>query len=349
MKINEKQKRKVEERGYIYIGTYERNEKLLDGRVLGVDVDREYKKSYVKIRCPYCNTEYDTWIVSFVNRKYNCKFCCNEYKNSFAHHIQVELGESLDKYWDWEKNTQNPYLIAKNQHGNNRNGKNLKVWIKCTEKDYHGSYEMACDHFVKGYRCPYCVNQHGKVHPKDSFGSLYPQYAKYWSDKNEVSPFEVTPHSAKKFWFNCEKCNTLFMRKIIDITKKGTCRGVTCKKCSSSQGERKIKQIFDSNGLIEGVDYIHDKTYFKDLKGKSGYLLRPDFVLPKSRIWIEFDGIQHKEYKEGFHQSYESYIVTKENDEIKNKYAKENNWKLIRINQCDFKNIDEIINNLLNI
>ena len=47
--------------------------------------------------------------------------------------------------------------------------------------------------------------------------------------------------------------------------------------------------------------------------------------------------------------TYESYIVTKENDEIKNKYAKENNWKLIRINQCDFKNIDEIINNLLNI
>lgn len=66
MKFNEKQKRKVGERGYIYIGTYERNEKLLDGRVLGVDVDREYKKSYVKIRCPYCNTEYDTWIVSFV-------------------------------------------------------------------------------------------------------------------------------------------------------------------------------------------------------------------------------------------------------------------------------------------
>ena len=41
--------------------------------------------------------------------------------------------------------------------------------------------------------------------------------------------------------------------------------------------------------------------------------------------------------------------MTKENDEIKNKYAKENNWKLIRINQCDFKNIEEIINNLLNV
>ena len=63
MKFNEKQKRKVEERGYIYIGTYERNEKLLDGRILGVDVDREYKKSYAKIKCPYCNTEYDTWMV----------------------------------------------------------------------------------------------------------------------------------------------------------------------------------------------------------------------------------------------------------------------------------------------
>ena len=40
------------------------------------------------------------------------------------------------------------------------------------KKDYHDSYEISCDSFVKGSRCPYCVNQHGKVHPKDSFGSF---------------------------------------------------------------------------------------------------------------------------------------------------------------------------------
>ena len=332
MFINEHHNNLTKIRDLIYISSYNKNDIVLSKKCIS-----KFNGSYIRVKCPYCNYEYDT--EPYKNRK--CPNCCHEYENSFAYYIQQELKEPLNKYWDWEKNTLNPYHVSK--------GSNKKIWIKCTEKDYHGSYETSCDSFVKGARCPYCVNQHGKVHPKDSFGSLYPQYAKYWSDKNEVSPFEVAPYSAKKFWFNCEKCNTLFMRKIIDITKKGTCRGVTCKKCSSSQGERKIKQIFDSNGLIEGVDYIHDKTYFKDLKGKSGYLLRPDFVLPKSRIWIEFDGIQHKEYKEGFHQSYESYIVTKENDEIKNKYAKENNWKLIRINQCDFKNIDEIINNLLNI
>ena len=57
--------------------------------------------------------------------KSKCNYCCNSYENSFAYYIQVELGESLNKYWNWEKNTVNPYLINKNI--NKKDKKNMDI------------------------------------------------------------------------------------------------------------------------------------------------------------------------------------------------------------------------------
>lgn len=205
MYINEEHKYKVENRGdnYQYIGSYKSNEVTIDGK------NKNKKMSYVRVKCPYCGSKYDIVLYSFITHKSKCKFCCNEYKNSFAYHIQQELKEPLNKYWNWEKNTQDPYLIAKNQHGNNKNGENLKVWIKCAEKDYHDNYETSCDSFVKGARCPYCSSR--KTHPKDSFaqwgidnfGNDFLE--KYWSDKNTLNPWKVSQQCNKKAWFKCNK------------------------------------------------------------------------------------------------------------------------------------------------
>ena len=177
-----------------------KGEVTIDGK------NKSKKTSYIRVKCPHCGSEYDIVLYSFITHKSKCKFCCNEYENSFAYHIQVELQEPLNKYWDWEKNTQNPYLIAKNQHRNNKNGENLKVWIKCTEKDYHGSYETSCYSFVKGTRCPYCSSR--KTHPKDSFaqwgidkfGNDFLE--KYWSDKNTLNPWKVSQQCNKKHGLN---------------------------------------------------------------------------------------------------------------------------------------------------
>ena len=104
MYYNEKHAKVVEQRGdnYQYIGSYKRNEKLSNGNVA--------KESYMRVKCPYCGTEYDVSKRGF-ERGSKCDYCCNEYKNSFAYHIEIELNLKLDNVWDFKKNTFNPYYI----------------------------------------------------------------------------------------------------------------------------------------------------------------------------------------------------------------------------------------------
>lgn len=197
MYFNEEHKRKVEERGdrYTYIGSYDGKEITIDGK------NKKKNKVYIRVKCPYCGSEYDIILKNFV-RGNKCTNCCNSYENSFAYHIQMELGEGLNKYWDWKKNELNPYLISKAIT-------NKQVWIKCDKKDYHDSYKTTTAHFKEGKRCPYCCNQ--KVHPKDSFGQwLIDTYGKdaikkYWSPKNTLDPFKIAPKSTnRKIWILCQ-------------------------------------------------------------------------------------------------------------------------------------------------
>lgn len=408
MYYNEKHENIVKSRldDYVYIGSYSSNEITIDGK--------KSKSNIIRVKCPYCNNEYDVRISGF-KRGDKCSNCCNEYERSFAYHIQVELGEPLNKYWDWEKNTVNPYLIPKRS--------DRKIWIKCTNKDYHDSYKVSCGHFYEGNRCPYCKLSSGKIHPKDSFaqyhidntdpnflekywsdkntldpwklaprtskkilikcqekdyhgcyhiscdnftggkrcsycgnhkthskdsfGFLYPEKVKYWNyDKNKKSPFEVSPYSSKnKYWFICEKCGESFKRTLGSINRNEV--GVICKLCSSSKGETAINKYLKNKGYTKDEDYFNDIAYFKDLLSLRMNLLRPDFILPKLGIWIEYDGEQHFNYPNGFHKSIEEFEYLKECDEIKNKYANKHNWKLIRIPYWEFENIEEILNNKL--
>ena len=115
-------------------------------------------------------------------------------------------------------------------------------------------------------------------------------------------------------------------------------KDIGCPKCNSSKGEKRISKYLDSIDL----DYIHDKRYFKDLKGINDGILRPDFILENDKIWIEYDGIQHFEPIDIF-DGEDGFKETKENDRIKNEYAKKHGWKLIRIPYYDFDNVEEIL------
>lgn len=76
--------------------------------------------------------------------------------------------------------------------------------------------------------------------------------------------------------------------------------------------------------------------------------LRPDFIIPSLKIWIEFDGRQHFEpvdftSKWNEQQLQEQFKIVQQNDQIKNQYAKDNNWTLIRIPFTEYDNIEQIL------
>lgn len=394
----------VEERKYKYIGSYKTNEITID------DKNKNKRQNYIRVKCLYCGKEYDIRLSS-VKEGRKCINCCNSYENSFAYYIQQELKEPLNKYWDWEKNELNPYLIYKGsrnkiwikcdkvdyhesyeiacnnfykgdrcpycrktkvhpkdsfaQWGINTFGKdfltkywspkntlnpwklapqsNKKIWTLCQEKDYHnddGGYPTTCDHFYKGVRCGYCANR--KVHPKDSFGYLYPQRAKYWSDNNDKSPFEVAPKSNDKYKFICQECGEEFETSPNTSVLKN--RSVKCKNCNSSKGEQRIKEwLIDNN-----IKFEQQKT-FKYLIGAGNGLLSYDFYLPQYNLLIEYQGKQHEKFVERFHKSEEDFIIQKEHDRRKKKYTKDNNIELLEIWYYDYENIEKVLDNIIKV
>lgn len=406
MYCNLEHKQMVENRGYIYIGSYDRKEMTKDGK------NKNKNKIHIRVKCPYCKTEYDIDVYTFRNGSH-CKYCCHEYKKSFAYYIEEELGLDLNDVWDWEENSRrgiNPWDILiksdkiiyiwcqdKWYHGSykteprlfysgNRCGycgnhkvhpkdsfgqwaidnidedfmikywsnkntvnpweisqqSNKKVWILCQDKDYHndeGGYPIALNNFYNGKRCGYCASQ--KVHPKDSFGALYPSKAKYWSSNNEKSPYEVLPMCNDEHKFICEKCGEEFERKLFVMTKSNT--GVVCKDCQASQLEEKCKTILQKHNIIHIREVI-----FNDLLGLGNGNLSYDFYLPDYNLLIECQGIQHKEWQKTW-MSKEKFERQLEHDRRKKQYAIDHNINFLEIWYYDVDNIEEILIKQLNL
>lgn len=414
MYYNEKHNQIVISRGdnYTYICSYKCNEITIDNK------NKKMNQNYIRVKCPYCGKEYDVSLSSF-KRESKCAHCCNSYEKSFAYYIQQELKEPLNKYWDWEKNTVNPYLIYKS-----KGGKYGKVWIKCTKTDYHDSYEtlpnnfyngtrcpycsgqkvhpkdsfaqwlintygndaikkywsekndelginpwkisphsgetvwILCQekdyhndnngypitpaNFYNGKRCPYCVNHNGKVHPKDSFGTLYPSKAKHWSEKNDKSPFEVAPKSGDKCKFICQECGKEFDRSLLALNARNC--GVYCTDCNNSQLEETTKRILQKYN----IEYKREIKY-EGLLGIGGRNLSYDFYLPKYNLLLELQGEQHEHYCKGLHKTKKDFERQLEHDKRKREYAKQHNIKLLEIWYYDIDNIENILVKELNL
>ncbi len=273
---------------------------------------------------------------------------------SFAQWGIDNLGSDfLDKYWDQEKNIVDPWQIS---YGYTLN----KVWIKCQEKDYHGSYEISCSHFTNGKRCSYCVNK--KVHRLDSLGVIYPESLKFWSNKNKKSPFDYSYGSGKLVYWKCpENKHKDYQRSINNATK---CN-FRCPECQYSKGEDKISDIFNNNGFInisqidyDKLDYfskINNLYYipqkeFEGLVGIKGGNLSYDFYIPhyKYNLLIEYQGEFHDNNGgNGTKYMKSKFQKQQEHDKRKREYAQKHNINLLEIWYWDYDNIEQILDNYL--
>lgn len=113
-----------------------------------------------------------------------------------------------------------------------------------------------------------------------------------------------------------------------------------CKQCNNyySKGELLIKEWFEKNNIL-----YEEHFKIKNCKNKRELIF--DFCVfenDKIKLLIEYDGIQHFEPREIF-GGQKTFKQQKENDEIKNKYCKNNNLILLRIPYYEKKNINKIL------
>lgn len=160
------------------------------------------------------------------------------------------------------------------------------------------------------YGCPSCA---GKKFSKKTYESKLPKDIILLDDEYKGSLFK---HKHK-----CLNCENIWETKPNYILHMNT----GCPSCSSSKGEKKISEYLNKIGLS------FQKEYSVKIGGKS---FRYDFYIPVIDLLIEYDGVQHFEPIEYFGgQKHFDKII--ESDEIKDKWASENNKTLLRISYLD--------------
>lgn len=118
----------------------------------------------------------------------------------------------------------------------------------------------------------------------------------------------------------------------------------TCNDCSdnkNSKGSMKIEKYLDLNN----IECIKEFKFDDCRNDVTSSLLSFDFSVfnnGKLHCLIEYDGRQHFKPVEIF-EGEEGFKRTKYRDNLKNKYCKMNNIKLIRIPYWDFDNIEKIL------
>jgi len=240
-------------------------------------------------------------INSFTNGQEGVMYC--KKCNSFAQFGLDYLGDDfLELYWDYNKNTVNPWEIPSQY--------NKKVYIICQEKDYHGSYYIDCYHFVNNKRCSYC---HGlKVHPLDSLGKLLEDnnQLNLWSNKNKKSPYEYLPFSRKEVYWKCPEGKHEDYPRSISNSNNADFR---CPECIQEKNESMLQEKIRL--YLEGLKVytilhenkctiIPQNPKVKNKRGQMPY----DNEIKELKIIIEVHGIQHYEIC-GFH-----YLQAKKSD-----------------------------------
>ncbi len=108
----------------------------------------------------------------------------------------------------------------------------------------------------------------------------------------------------------------------------------SCGCLGRSMGEEKIEQILKENN----IPFEKEKRFSSCYNPTTKKLLRFDFYIDNQYL-VEFDGEQHYKATSGWNDE-ERLIITKERDEIKNKWCKENNIPLIRIPYTQLKKLN---------
>ena len=121
---------------------------------------------------------------------------------------------NLVNEWDYEKNGElTPDKVTA--------GSSKKVWWSCSKGEDH-KWEAIINSRTRGNGCPFCSGYRASA--AASLARLHPALASQWhpSRNGELRPDQVTPGSAKKVWWKCEKAHDHEWQALIYSRSQGS-------------------------------------------------------------------------------------------------------------------------------
>jgi len=300
---------------------------------------------YVSMRhiCLDCNNhEWDVLPSNFLSKGTRCPICSDPSsiqnrqtkQDKFVKEVYDLVGEEYIVLGFYETSN-TPILMRHN-----------------CDKCHNHEYPVRCADFLNGGRCPECFGTHQKT--TDEFkqevfnlvGTEYKVIGEYINNYTDI----MMKHN-----YHCQH--------IFPVNPNNFLRGSRCPKCNeTSKGEIKEKETLIKFGWIEisqkefnklndqdkyNENYFIPQKRFKGLVGINNGLLSYDLYLPKFRLLIEHQGIQHEKYIKHFHKTIVKFEKQVEHDRRKKEYAESNNYNFLEIWYYDFDNIEQILESKL--
>ncbi len=236
----------------------------------------------------------------------------------------------LEKEWDYEKNKDEGldpnYLTA---------GSNKKAnWICPLGHPYKA---QIANRTRKKTGCKFCAGQ-AVWKGFNDLQSQNPELAKEWSEKNTISPTEITPHSTKKVYWICLLGHDDYMMSVKQRSNRQGCP-ICAQQSQTSFPEQAIyfylKQIFP--------DTIN--RYIDDNK-------EIDIFIPSKKIGIEYNGYFSHKNKIEKDLNKKNYFANKKIKIIIVKEYKNDNEKInadFYINErTSYNDLNQLIKEMLN-
>lgn len=191
----------------------------------------------------------------------------------------------------------------------------VKVNILCNK---HGVFKQKPNSHLSGNGCPKCADERGAKLRSLSLSHFISRAKKVHGKLYNYKNVEyVNQYKKIKVFCNIHK-------EYFFTIPTNHLQGTGCPICNNSKGELFIRSI-----LLENKIEFEEQKKFDNCRYKNK--LPFDFYIIKKNILIEYHGKQHYEFVKQFHKTEKNFLRAINRDEIKRKFAKDNNIKLLEI------------------
>lgn len=259
---------------------------------------------------------------------YKCLECGENYKLNHAKEIFSRLNPCKNETPFYSRKQKIQYFESLQSDLKVINVQRVKSLIHCNNcgKDFERTTVSLMGFFDS---CPYCNNRYQKQKlTKEEASQILKQ-------KFPQHNYEIIFYNGfhQKSEIKCLDCHFHFKGNFDGFIQSRGCPRCYRKK---SKGENKIEAWLENNN----IQFIAQKNLDDELKR-----FKFDFYLPKYNYAIEYNGEQHYQEKKG---RFDSLEKTQERDEIKKRYCKDKNIKLLIIPYWDYSNIESILSSTFN-
>lgn len=275
--------------------------------------------SKVPITCKTCNYRWNTSISCHINGEHGCPNCVGVARWTYERFIQKSFEIHGDKY---DYNLILPSMIE--------NCKS-KLPIICKVCNYQWNPSLS-DH-ISRRGCPSCSGNLPWTYDrfiqksKELHGDKY-DYTLITNDMIQGKESKVP--------IICKTCNYQWNPRIDNHINQQN----GCPHCRKSKGELACSKVLQSLNIPFITEIVIENLPRKRFDFKFEY---------NGRKWLlEFDGIQHFEKCDYFHEDEDEFIEKQEIDIMKTKKALEAGYCLIRIDHTQMDNVEEHIHKAIN-